>query len=88
MNLEVLSEEEVAQTYEDLSFYNALAIVESTDEWYEYIGKEVLPVSHIVSLITFENSNEVAYGLYHSDPVAAKALYEELKYNIKGPTND
>lgn len=33
--------------------------------------------------ITFENSHEVAYHLYHRDAEAARALFEELKYWIK-----
>ena len=36
--------------------------------------------TEIVELLTFENSHEVAYHLYHSDAVAAQALMNELLY--------
>jgi hypothetical protein len=82
--MEALTETETVLALEQCSFYDALAIVESTDNWYDHISKEVLPVATITSLITFENSHEVAYGLYHSNPEAALALFNELEYYIKG----
>ncbi|MCI4437531.1 MAG: hypothetical protein JHC33_12050 [Ignisphaera sp.] len=40
----------------------------------------------IASTITFDNSEKVAYGLYHSNLEAAIALHAELDYHIKGST--
>jgi hypothetical protein len=38
----------------------------------------------IASTITFDNSDKVAYRLYHSNLEAAIALHAELDYHIKG----
>jgi len=38
----------------------------------------------IATTITFENSHEVGYSLFHSNLEAAVALHNELDYYIKG----
>lgn len=43
-----------------------------------------LSPEQVADLLNFDNSNNVAYALYHRELPAAKALYEELKYWIEG----
>ena len=38
--------------------------------------------------ITFGNSHDVAYHLFHSDPAAAQALMNELLYWVVGKKSD
>ena len=83
-DLVTLTEEEyadlVAATEKQVSFYDALAIVESTDDWTDHIDPSALHQSEIARLITFDNSHLVAQHLAVTDPVSARALYNELDY--------
>lgn len=85
-----LTEEEyadlVAQTEKDISFYDALQIVESTDDWTDHIDPSALHQSEIARLITFDNSHLVAQHLAVTDPSTARALYEELSYWVNHST--
>lgn len=85
-----LTEEEyadlVAQQDKEISFYGALQIVESTDDWTDHIDPSALHQSEIARLITFDNSHLVAQHLAITDPVVARALYEELSYWVDHTT--
>ena len=67
--------------YRYVSFSDALEIVEQTDDWWTHVDTDIIDISSLAGLLTFENSNTLAYSISNGpDPKIARALYEELKY--------
>lgn len=65
----------------NISFEDALDIVLSTDDWFEYLDTDSVPTNTISDMITFQNSHELAYNLaFGLNTQAATALLEELLY--------
>lgn len=65
----------------NISFDDALDIVQSTDDWSKEIDPDSVDIHTIVDMITFQNSHEVAYLLSNGpNPEIATALLEELLY--------
>ncbi len=64
----------------EVSFSDALNIVRQETDLAEYIQELDPNPEAVATLITFDNSHDVAYYLATSKLDTAKALYEELKY--------
>jgi hypothetical protein len=65
----------------NISFDDALDIVLSTDDWSKQIDPDSVDINTLASIITFQNSHELAYTLaFSSEPAIATALLEELLY--------
>jgi len=62
--------------------------IETCDDAIDEACNDILDADkehYIADNITFKNSHLVAYYLFHKDAEAAKAMHEELTFNLRRP---
>lgn len=79
-----MAESEQTDTHDckaNVSFDDALDIVQSNDDWSKEIDTDSVNIHTISDMITFQNSHEVAHLLSNGpNPEIATALLDELLY--------